>query len=166
VRIFLDTNVLLRNVVQSDPQYLQVNAALDRLVRGGWELCIGTQNVVEFWVVATRPVDVNGLGLTPEQTQQEVAVLMATYTILRDPPDILERWLDLCIRYSVSGRPTHDARIVALMLSDSVTHLLTLNTTDFIRYREITCVTPETVPEPPLPPEDGQGPVSPPVEQA
>ncbi len=139
MRIFLDTNIILRNAIRTDPQHARVSASLQRLVRGGWELCIGVQNVVEFWVVATRPTNVNGLGLSPAQARQEVTAIMAAYTLLRDPPDLLERWLDLCSRYSVSGRTAHDARLVALTLAHGLTHFLTLNGADFARYSEITC---------------------------
>jgi hypothetical protein len=113
VRILLDTNVLLRSAIRTDVRHPQVTLALERPVQGGWEPCIGVQNVVEFWVVATRPVDVNGLGLSPEQARQGIGEALRVFLLLRDPPDLLERWLDLCTRYSVSGRPAHDARLVA-----------------------------------------------------
>jgi predicted nucleic acid-binding protein len=145
VRILLDTNISLRNAVQGDPLHAKVNAALARLIRAGWELCVGTQNLVEFWVVATRPTDVNGFGMTPQQAASEIVDLTTAHTLLRDPPDMLERWLELCTRYGVSGRPAHDARIVALMLAHGVTQLLTLNVADFRRYTEITCLTPDDV---------------------
>ena len=70
MRILLDTNILLRNARRSDPDYQRVNAALDRLIADGWELCVGVQNIVEFWVVATRPTNVNGLGLSPAEAEQ------------------------------------------------------------------------------------------------
>jgi predicted nucleic acid-binding protein len=145
VRIGMDTNILIRNAVQSDPQHVPVSEALERLVTDGWELCIGVQSVYEFWVVATRPTDVNGLGLSPEQARQEVSVITGTYTLLRDPPDLMEGWLDLCSRYAVSGRPSHDTRLIALMLAHGVTHFLTLNPTDFTRFTAITCLTPDQV---------------------
>lgn len=145
MRIHLDTNIVLRNAVQGDAQHALVRDALDRLLDAGWELCIGTQNVIEFWVVATRPQQVNGLGMSPQQAAIEVAVLQRTFTVLRDPPDLLERWLDLCTRYDVSGKQAHDARIVALLLARGVTHRLTLNPADFRRYAEITCLTPDEV---------------------
>ena len=145
MRILLDTNIVLRNAVRNDPQHPQVHDALERLVQGGWEPCIGVQNVVEFLVVATRPTDVNGLGLSPDRAQQEVAAIRAAYTLLRDSADAMERWLELCVRYSVSGRPAHDARLVALMLAHGITHLLTLNPSDFSRYTEITVQTPDNV---------------------
>lgn len=145
MRILLDTNIILRNAVQSDPQHGLAHEALEHLVREGWELCIGSQNIMEFWVVATRPVNVNGLGLSPEQARTEADVMMEAYTVLPDSPDVLNHWLDLCTRHAVSGRPAHDARLVALMQAHGVTHLLTLNTGDFARYTEIICLSPVDV---------------------
>lgn len=43
------------------------------------------------------------------------------------------------------GKSAHDARIAALMLAHGVTHLLTLNPTDFTRYNGITPVTPQEI---------------------
>ena len=62
---------------------------------------------------------------------------------MRDERGILERWEDLVVRYSVHGKPTHDARIVAAMLKHEVTHLLTYNVTEFSRFTEINCVSPD-----------------------
>jgi len=38
-----------------------------------------------------------------------------------------------------------DTRLVALMVAHGITHLLTLNPTDFARYSEITAVTPQEI---------------------
>ncbi|MDQ3813713.1 MAG: PIN domain-containing protein [Armatimonadota bacterium] len=117
MRILLDTNIVLRNATEDDPQHRLVAQTLDHLLEQDYELCIGIQNVLEFWVVATRPRDVNGLGLLPAEARQEVTLILDTYDLLSDPPDLLVRWLDLCTRYAVSGRAAHDARLVAPMLA-------------------------------------------------
>jgi hypothetical protein len=56
-------------------------------------------------------------------------------------------WRRLVITHSVAGARVHDARLVAAMRVHAVTHLLTLNTGDFARYREITAVDPKTLAE-------------------
>lgn len=145
MKILLDTNIIIRNAVRTDPQHLPVHQALVRLVREGWELCVGTQNVIEFWVVATRPTNVNGLGLSPQQAEEEVIALLGAFTLLTDPNDLIDLWLDLCTRYGVSGRPAHDARLVALMRPNGIKRLLTLNAADFTRYVEIAAVLPSDV---------------------
>lgn len=96
MKILVDTNVLLRNEQRNDPLHEATREALRRLVGQGGELCIGSQNVVEFWVVLTRPPEANGLGLMPTQAKQEVEGILRAYTVLPDPPDLLRRWFDLC----------------------------------------------------------------------
>ena len=56
-----------------------------------------------------------------------------------------DRWERVVIEHRVLGRQAHDARLVALMLSHGVSHILTLNTADFARYPEITAVTPAEI---------------------
>jgi predicted nucleic acid-binding protein len=46
----------------------------------------------------------------------------------------------LVSRYRVSGVRVHDARLVATMHVHRVEHLLTFNTSDFIRYQELVTV--------------------------
>jgi hypothetical protein len=46
--------------------------ALQALTLAGTPLCIAPQNLIEFWVVATRPLAANGLELTPAQVVKEV----------------------------------------------------------------------------------------------
>ncbi|MBI3909497.1 MAG: PIN domain nuclease [Armatimonadetes bacterium] len=139
MRALLDTNVVLRNANMLDPLYPRVNQALRKLAADGWDLCIAPQNVVEFLVVATRPVAVNGFGLTSDEARQEIDVVMNSYTVLPDPPDLLQRWLDLCTRYQARGRQAHDARLVAFMQGHGIAHLLTLNAADFVRYADVVC---------------------------
>jgi hypothetical protein len=44
--------------------------------------------------------------------------------------------------HAVQGVAVHDARLVAVMITESITHVLTLNPGDFSRYTQITTVTP------------------------
>jgi hypothetical protein len=45
---------------------------VDMIIRQGGECLITSQILIEFWVVATRHKDVNGLGWTTQKTQQEI----------------------------------------------------------------------------------------------
>ena len=47
--------------------------------------------------------------------------------------------------YDVGGKQVHDARLVAVMLVHDVTHFLTLNSSDFRRFPEITVIEPQDV---------------------
>ncbi len=46
------------------------------------------------------------------------------------------------MKYSVMGTKVHDARLVAAMHVHRVTHLLTFNEQDFVRYDDIQVVHP------------------------
>ena len=46
--ILTDTNILLRLVAPSDPEYAIVRRAVDSLLARGEHLCYAAQNLVEF----------------------------------------------------------------------------------------------------------------------
>ena len=58
----LDTNIVLRFSNPSDTQHSLAAEAVATLLAQGGECYLTAQVLIELWVVATRPVDVNGLG--------------------------------------------------------------------------------------------------------
>jgi predicted nucleic acid-binding protein len=138
----LDTNVLLR---AREPSSSQRQACVDLLNRSRKPVCevvLATQTLIEYWVVATRPLSANGLGLDPAQARNDIDDYLALYPSLLEPPDVLNRWRILVAKFSVSGRPAHDARLVAVMDAYSLTKLISWNVTDFARYSHIDCLSP------------------------
>lgn len=103
------------------------------------------QSVYEFWVVATRPLAQNGLGMTTQHTKAKLDELAGAIELLPESPTVLDEWLRLVVRYDCKGKPAYDARIVAAMLVHGMTQLLTLNARDFLRYPEITLLDPATI---------------------
>lgn len=65
----LDTNIVLCLSNPSDDQHSLVTRAITALLVQSDECYLTAQVLIEFWVVATRPVDVNGLGWSTEQTR-------------------------------------------------------------------------------------------------
>ena len=109
------------------------------------EVCLATQNLIEFWNVCTRPLERNGLGMTVEMTDAELTRLEGIFTVLPDSPAIYGQWRRLVRVHGVMGVKVHDARLVAAMLVHGVTHILTFNTDDFRRFSEITAVHPSEI---------------------
>ena len=68
----VDTNVLLRSVEPLHPQHAVAVEAVSRLLGEGEPVYFTLQNIAEFWNVATRPRDKNGLGFTVERVLSEV----------------------------------------------------------------------------------------------
>ena len=76
-----DTNLLLRLADPDSEQHAVATQALARLLGKGDEVYLTPQNFIEFWAVATRPVEVNGFGWTSERTAKEVADLQERFAM-------------------------------------------------------------------------------------
>jgi predicted nucleic acid-binding protein len=133
-RILTDTNIWLRVVDPDAAQHSLAVNAVARLLAEGHEICLCPQNLIEFWAVATRPVDANGLGWTPEESASEIAGLESRFALLPDTPEIFNHWKTLVRTHAIRGKRTHDARLAAVYLAHRAQALLTLNPTDFASF--------------------------------
>jgi hypothetical protein len=95
---------------------------------------------------------VNGLGKTPAEAATELAGLKSNFALISDTSAIYQEWETLVAAFSVNGKNTHDARLVAAMLVHGITHLLTFNTGDFTRCTGVTVLDPATIPASATPP--------------
>lgn len=143
----VDTNVLLRFVVRSDPLHPVARIAVRNLRGQGHALLTNSQNCIEFWNVATRPANRNGLGLTPAEADRLLRLIERLFARLPDSPAVYSEWRRLVVTYAVSGVQVHDARLAAVMKANGVNHVLTFNSQDFARYANdgIVAVDPTTV---------------------
>lgn len=143
--IVIDTNVLLR---AADPAHALHRVAIDaqaKLRNSGSDPCILDQNLVESRAVATRPLSVNGLGMTQSEANAEIEKLRSLYRLHSDVPAIIVEWQRLVSQYGSQGKQNHDARIVAAMIVHSIPRVLTFNDSDFKRYSEIKVISPTGV---------------------
>jgi len=143
----VDTNILLRFTRQTDLRHPITVTAIRTLIKNGHHLQITTQNCIEFWNVSTRPANKNGFGLTAIEANQLLTLIEGIFPVLTDLPRVYPEWRRLVITFGVSGVQVHDARLVAAMNVNNITHILTFNTTDFTRYASegIVAVDPTTV---------------------
>ena len=143
VKYLLDTNVVMRFCNASDVQYETATNAIAQLLAKEDECFLTPQVLVEFWVVATRPTEVNGLGWTAAQTRATIDQLLTRFPVLEETSQIFPNWLHLVTSGNVIGKRTHDVRLIAIMLAHGVTHLLTFNPGDFAITSEVTVVRPQ-----------------------
>ncbi|MBD1824176.1 PIN domain-containing protein [Cyanobacteria bacterium FACHB-DQ100] len=139
----LDTNILLRLSDPASPDQTRMFATIAQILTQGDQCCITAQVLIELWVVATRPTNVNGLGWTIEQTENAIVRLSAQFSFLRETEAIYPTWRNLVTAHRVKGKRTHDLRLIAVMQTHVVTHLLTLNPRDFPDVLGITIVHPQ-----------------------
>jgi predicted nucleic acid-binding protein len=143
--VFIDTNVLLRSIEVSDPSHGAAVRAIAALIKAGETLIVTPQIVAEFWNVATRPRERNGLGLTPHLADAELTQIENFFTVVGESTDVYGAWKHLVTLRGVSGVEAHDARLVAAMRVYGITRILTFNAKDFARYPDILVVDPATV---------------------
>jgi predicted nucleic acid-binding protein len=145
MKILVDSNILLRLAHLADPQHQETKNAMAKLHQEKHLLCFVPQNIYEFWVVATRPVNVNGLNWSVGRVQNELVTARRLLTFLDETPAFFPEWEKLVSTHGVIGKTAHDARLVAAMIVHSITHLLTFNKQDFQRFANITAWTPADV---------------------
>jgi len=145
MRVLVDTNVLIRTVQKSHPGCRVARRALVAMYREGHDLFLGTQNVAEFWNVCTRPVDVNGLGLSIEGADRYTSQLERFFGILPDSIPAFQFWRKLVVDHAVMGIKVHDARLVAVMGTSDIQRIVTFNASDFSRFSGIEVIHPEDV---------------------
>jgi predicted nucleic acid-binding protein len=66
-------------------------------------------------------------------------------TFLPDNEEVYLIWRRLVVAHHVRGVQVHDARLAAIMQTYGLTHILTLNQTDFLRYANVQAVHPSQV---------------------
>jgi predicted nucleic acid-binding protein len=140
--VLVDTNILIRISQPHHALYSLADGAIQTLPQQGRALAITPQNLVEFWTVATRPIEHNGLGLSISAAAAELERIKDMFLFLPDTPAIYPAWENLVVRHRVFGKPTHDARLVAAMQVHGVTAILTFDKAGFSRYPGIEVVHP------------------------
>lgn len=119
-----------------------LKAKLVDLADNGLQICVANQSFYEYWSVATRPVGSNGLGLEPARAAELISKVREGFFVLEDPSDLFERWFEFCQRFDIRGRPSHDARLIALAEAHQITHFFTLDAGFYRRFTHMTIVTP------------------------
>ena len=143
--MLVDTNVLVRTLQPHHPLYATADHAIRLLPGRGRQLHIVAQNLIELWVVATRPLGENGLGMTPAEAAVELARIKGMFLFLPETPAIYPAWEALVLEHAVSGKPSHDAPLVAAMQVHGLTAILTFDKTGFARFPGVEAIYPADV---------------------
>ena len=144
-QILLDTNIIIRLADRDDPDHQTALMALNSLTNQQSECVLVPQVIYEYWVVATRPSEQNGLGLTSKEVGPIIDHWLDMFRLYRDERLIFHHWKSLVADYDVLGRQAHDARLVAAMQRHGLRELLTFNAQHFRRYSDIEVISPENL---------------------
>jgi predicted nucleic acid-binding protein len=140
--VLVDTSVLGRLANPDDPATTLALSAVQRLKGSGRALYIVPQNLFELWVVCSRPKAQNGLGYSPTTTAAELARMKRLFTFLPDNEKIYDICEDLVTTYQVSGKPAHDARLVAAAMAHGLREILTFDKAGFARFPTLAALHP------------------------
>ncbi len=107
----VDTNILARLVEPPHAMHQQARDAVALLIRQSHTLCIVSQNYYEFWVVATRPANVNGLGKTAAEALADITYFEGLFHWLDETQPIYGAWKHLVASTPIIGKNAHDERL-------------------------------------------------------
>ena len=141
-RLFVDTNVLLAATDRSRATHEAARALIEQAGSAGWHLHINGQVVREYLVVATRPVDGNGLGLKANDALANIEQLLGRMTLLTETERVNRELLSLVASGELSGKRIHDAGIAATMIAHGVDLLITDHLRDFRVFPNLRALAP------------------------
>lgn len=133
----VDSNLLLRLAERGHPSHAVALRSLSNLRSQNSLIYACPQNCTEFWAVVTRPITANGLGFLTAEAEAELADIEAIFPLLPDDARIYPEWRRLVTLAGVSGKPTHDARLMAVAVVYGIDNLLTFNGKDFAKFTSL-----------------------------
>jgi predicted nucleic acid-binding protein len=137
VKILLDTSVLLRLANINDVQHHITMSCISRLEGLDHELIVCAQTLIEFRSVATRPVSVNGLGMSSEACGEHIDEFASNFDFVQDSPQLFLYWKSTVSMLRILGKQVHDARIAAYCYANRLDAILTYNLAAFQRFKVV-----------------------------
>ncbi len=130
-KILVDTNVLLEATDEGRQLHLQALAVFQKAPELGVDLFLCTQVVREYLVVATRPLENNGLGMSTAGALENIRRFRSRAALLGESPRAGELFLEWTGKYGYHGKRLHDLQILATATAEGMNLLLTANARDF-----------------------------------
>ena len=136
-----DTNVLLTATDESRLQHQDAGRLLNKSGHRGLHLAASGQILREYLVVATRPLETNGLGLQVRDATANVTEFLRCIHLYDETEEVARRLRQLGLSYGLRGKRLHDANIVDTMSIHGIRTLVTQNPDDFAPFDEVDLVT-------------------------
>ena len=132
MRIFLDTNVVLRSIAPEQAASNETAEAVDLLLVQKHRLTIPPQVLYEAWAVMTRQE--NGWALSVSDADALLTNVLQTFDLVdQSDVDLATHWRTFIVNAAVRGTKSHDVRLAAAMTIHGIDIILTRNTPDFRR---------------------------------
>jgi predicted nucleic acid-binding protein len=132
--ILLDTNILVRAVVSTDPLRQVAINAVTALELAGTEIYVCPQNMQEFRQVATRSKEANGLGWSSEDTAIAITGFEKRYAVTQETPAIYPTWRRIVEGCAATGRANFDGRLMAVASAAGIAAVLSFEAGSFDKF--------------------------------
>lgn len=132
--VFIDTNVLVAASAAGAPFHREAIRALDKLGAAGAETWISRQVLRELLATLSRPQAWGG-DVDPDLLASHAERLLKLYKVAEENAGATGRLLGFVRDGRAQGKQVHDASIAAVMLSNGIRRLLTLNVAHFERFK-------------------------------
>jgi predicted nucleic acid-binding protein len=126
--LLIDTNIL----IEATDTRRRFHADATTLVQARSGLVFPAQVIREYLVVATRPVDANGLGLLLPDALGNIAEFRKSIRLLPEERPVLATFLRLLAAAGCTGARIHDAHLVATAVVHRVRTIVSLNPGDLL----------------------------------
>ena len=136
--IFIDTNILLTATDESRQGHIAARRLVSESGPNGLHLAVSGQILREYLVVATRPLNANGLGLATTDAISNVRTFLRYVECFEESRASTTKLLEIGEAIQLRGKRFHDANIVATMLAHGIDHLVTDNLDDFASIASFT----------------------------
>jgi len=108
--LFVDTNVLLTATDESRQMHSEALNLLSGITNWGKRLASSGQVVREYLVVATRPIENNGLGLSVADAEANVVRFLRHLDLYDETEEVSVRLRQLAMTHNLRGKRHHRRR--------------------------------------------------------
>ncbi len=130
-KYLIDTNVLIYSLDKTSKYNKISRNIIDQIFDGKRNGVLATQNVLELYASVTSPRFIPH-SLTPKQANSEMARLSKSpFEIISPHPETLAITQKLCVQTKITGKKIFDVFLIATMLSNNVSNIVTVNIRDF-----------------------------------
>jgi predicted nucleic acid-binding protein len=137
-RVFVDTNILIYSTFEDfEPEkHIQCIDTLNKRLKAGTILCVSSQILREYFAISTNK-NIFKKPLSYKQATAKMKEFLSQFTLVHEKESTIHVLIALIGKYAISRQKIHDMNIVATMIDNNISHLLTYNVKDFRQINEI-----------------------------
>lgn len=143
--ILFDTNVLVYSQDKNDSRYKICRAWVKKAQQKEVNAFLSPQNIVEFSSVVIKLKNIKKIKLDIEEIKEAISIFQNDiFQMIYPNPIVLTIYQRLLNDHFSSTKKFFDVFLAATMLSNGVNQILTYNTKDFVEFKEIKAISPES----------------------